>query len=151
MNVIKRKINTFSKIEIIPNSLIVFDIDETIMTFDYDKKDLENPIKLDNENLKEFIENLKKNKCKIIFLTARCPSTRTKTIEDLKKINLRFNPNHVYFDLNKGQKLYDIVTKDYKDIENIIFIDDLFLNIKSVESTFCFTKYKLYLYLIQHI
>ena len=85
MNIIKRKINSFSRIELISNSLVVFDIDETLMTFDYKNQDLENPIVLDYENLMEFMENLKNNKCKMIFLTARSPSTRLKTIEYLKE------------------------------------------------------------------
>ncbi len=143
-------INNFSEIEILPNSLVVLDIDETILTFDYKSREFNTPIKLDSKNLDDFIKTCKKSGCKIILLTARLIRQHDETVRNLKDIEFRINPDNIFYNTKKGDKLLKIVMDKYQDIENIIFVDDLFSNVKDVESVFCFTQYKLNLYWIEH-
>ncbi len=144
------KISNFSQIEIIPNSLVVLDIDETVLTFDYKSKNYVDPIKLDCDNLNKFIFACKKSKCSLILLTARLSSQHDETVQNIKDIKLKINPDNIFYSSRKGDKLFSIVKDKYESIENIIFVDDLFSNLKDVESSFCFSKYKLNLYLIEH-
>ncbi len=150
MNSQIKAITNFSDIEIIPNSLVVLDIDETILTFDYKSRNFITPIKLDNINLDNFIKKCKKSQCKIILLTARLIRQHDETVRNLKEIELKIHPDDIFYSIRKGDKLLNIVKDKYKSMENIIFIDDLFANLKDVESSFCFTEYKLNLYLITH-
>ncbi len=143
-------ISNFSQIEIIPNSLIVLDIDETILTFDYKSKKINIPIKLDSENFNNFIKVCKKTGCKIILLTARFGAQHDETIQNLKDIEFRINSNKIFYSIKKGEKLLELVNDKYKYIENIIFIDDFAPNLKDVEKAFGSNQYKLNLYLITH-
>ncbi len=150
MNCKITKISNFSQIEIIPNSLVVLDVDETILTFDYKSRNFTNPIKLDCDNLDNFIKTCKKSGCIIILLTARLIRQHDETVRNLKEIEFRINPDNIFYSIKKGDKLLRIVKDKYESVENIIFVDDLFSNLKDVESSFCFSKYKLNLYMIEH-
>ncbi len=140
----------FSQIKVIPNSLIVLDIDETILTFDYKSINFNIPIKLDSENFNNFIKACKKSGCKIILLTSRLGVQHDETIQNLKDIEFRINSNKIFYSIKKGEKLLELVNDKYKDIENIIFVDDFAPNLKDVEKAFGSNQYKLNLYLITH-
>jgi predicted secreted acid phosphatase len=150
MSCIKKIINSFSQIIIIPNSLIVLDIDETLLTFDYKNNNTDEPIKLDNENLHKFMIKAKELKCDIIFLTARSHIIHNKTIKDLKKIGIEVKPKHIYYNKYKNRELVRIMYEEYNHIKDIIFVDNTFLHIKEVESIFIFTHFNLNLYLMKH-
>lgn len=147
MNLRTKKIYSFSQIDIVPEALIVLDIDETLLTFG---PYCINYVKLDSDNLDKFISDCKKALCEIIFLTARCESTRYETINDLHNIGIKCKTENVYFSNKKGDKLINIVKEKYKDFKHIIFVDDLIVNLLEVEFAFTPHEYNLDLYLIDH-
>ncbi len=114
------------------------------------KEELHNPIAIDNANFFKLLDNIRSVDSKVIFLTARDNSLYKQTLNHLEKIGLFINPLNLYFNQNKGDELFNIVNNKYYNIKNIVFIDDLFFNIKNVQSKFCFSKYNLILYHIQH-
>lgn len=97
MNCKITKINSFSQIEIIPNSLVVLDIDETVLTFDFKSRNYVNPIKLDCDNLNKFIFACKKSKCSIILLTARLSSQHDETVRNIEDIKLKIHPDNIFY------------------------------------------------------
>lgn len=156
-------VDSFNQIEIIPGSLVILDIDETVLTFPQmsktwwrekinyyikiygDKLIAEkyaldewihiahttNPNKLDFENQKHFFERVYKNNCELIFLTARNQNLSEITYKHLEHIGI--NKDHVvHFDENKGEKFYELISKCYNDINNVIFVDDLIINLDKV-------------------
>lgn len=162
-----KNIYSFSEINIIiPYSLIVFDIDETILRFPtiendwWSKKYKEllpiykerthyqieklwikyisqaEPVLLDPINFKFFINKLKQNNCEIIFLTARNLNLSKLTIEHLNKCNIVIDSSKIYYNKDKGYELKNIILNNYPYVKNIIFIDDLYENLSNVKSTF---------------
>jgi hypothetical protein len=157
------QVSSFSEIEIVPNSLVILDIDETVLTFpqitkhwwketvDYyyeittdkhlsEKYTLDDwrhiafstdPIRLDSENQLKFIEKIYQNNCELIFLTARNEDLSSITYKHLRHINID-NRHLVYFDENKGEKFYEIVSTLHQNCENITFVDDLIINLDKI-------------------
>lgn len=175
----KYKISTFSEIIVLPNTLYTFDIDETILKIELNESvdwlDIYKECKgttsanilafreiikndalirvcsLDNENMFKLINHIRLIGSHIIFLTARDSSLRVKTMEHLRKIGLdNVNDEDVYFNDKKGDTLYNIVSTRFKEVKNIVFIDDNIKNICDVQTRFCFSRYSALLYLIQH-
>ncbi len=143
-------IKSFSEIEIVPNSLIVLDIDETLLTYSTGASaDL---IMLDHVNLNNFLKAAKKEKCKVIFLTARMKSTQDETIDELKRIGIRAKVENLYHSIHKGEELCRIVITKDTEIEKIIFVDDFFANLQSVERCFStgMERYIVNMYWINH-
>lgn len=159
-------IDTFSKITLpMSNTLIVFDIDETILSFiDINKKwwndnyerllpiykentdeqvellwidyvSKNKPILLDEYNFKFFLNSIR-YKCEIILLTARNEKIYELTIKHLNECKLNIHPSRIFFSKNKGKKLQDIVNNIFPNIKNIIFIDDIEENLISVLNVF---------------
>ena len=167
-----KPIKTFSEIDIIPNSLVILDIDETVLSFPQitknwwkekisyyydttndiklaDKYALDEwrriaystePIKLDTVNQLKFIEQIYQNNCELIFLTARNKDLSFITYKHLSHIKID-NRHLVYFDENKGEKFYEIVSTLYNNYENITFVDDLPINLAKIVNAM--TKYDL--------
>jgi hypothetical protein len=165
-------ISSFSEIEVVPNSLVILDIDETVLTFPqitkhwwkekigyyYDittdihlaeKYALDewrhiaystDPIQLDSENQLKFIDNIYQNNCELIFLTARNEDLSCITYNHLRHINID-NRHLVYFDENKGEKFYEIISSLYQNCENITFVDDLIINLDKIVNAI--NKYEL--------
>ena len=160
-------INSFSQItRPKSNTLIVFDIDETILTFPIINKNWwdrtvnkllpiykENtqeyvellwnnyisnlePILLDSINLINFINKSVKNNCEIIFLTARDKSISKLTVNQLLKCDFNIDPSRIFYNKNKGIELKNIVTNYFPNVKNIIFVDDLDENLVNIQSTF---------------
>lgn len=176
-------ISSFNQVELIPRSLLVFDIDETILSFedidegwwkkkfskhynqtqDYDLADelslkewityIENikPQLLDQINFIKLLNLAKETNCEIIILTARKKFLFDATISHLTHCNINIDCESIYFNENKGEELYNIVTQKYPTIKNIIFIDDLISNLVNVQNKFkqC-PNYTLRLYNINH-
>lgn len=173
-------ITKFEQIEIIPSSLVVFDIDETLLKFDgIDHKWWKNKfnkyyrltqnyelaesmshndwikiVKIAEPELVDikvhnFIDLLYDNDCKIILLTARNQILKEITNEHIDKINLNINKNNIYFNEEKGNELYRIITDIYPEIKNIMVIDDLEENLIDIQSKMKNTNYNLHLYKIK--
>ena len=161
-----KEINSFSKIKYPKsNTLVVLDIDETILSFNeidnkwwndtfskllpiykentYQQAELIwtehvtkiKPQLLDSENFNKFFYQ-NINNCEIIFLTARNENISELTIKHLKDCNFDIHPSRIFYSRNKGEKLKEIVLNIFPDIQHILFVDDLEENLLNVLSTF---------------
>ncbi len=74
------------------------------------------------------------------MLTARRKFLFDVTISHLTHCNIDIDSESIYFNQNKGQELYDIVTKKYPTVTNIIFIDDVMSNLEDVRNKFKYNK-----------
>jgi hypothetical protein len=143
------QITCFSKI-IIPNdTLIVLDIDYTILicktykmyecTDTLDSLDYNNlvtfgiPTHTNKETLFNLITESKTKNCEIICLTARNEITKTFTHNQLSYIGLDF-PVYYCNGMNKGVILQKILNEKYSNYKNIIFVDDKIKNLFDVYS-----------------
>jgi hypothetical protein len=160
-------INSFSQINSLKQkSLVVLDIDNTVMSFSninnnwwnktfndflYLGKDSalhkteqiwtqniinDNPELLDRENLIKFLDQISNTKSELIFLTARDKKLSGITIKQLEECNIIVNPSRIFFNKKKGDELKYIVTNVYPRIKNIIFVDDLTENLINVANKF---------------
>ena len=160
-------INSFSQIKPVkPNTLVVLDIDETLLTFKnvdttwwndkyqellpiYKENTYQHievlwtdyvfknrPMILDERNLCVFFESIKNNNCELILLTARDISTSEMTMKHLNECGLIIDPHRVFFNRNKGYELRNIVMNIFPHVNNIVFVDDLTENLVNVEITF---------------
>jgi ABC-type proline/glycine betaine transport system ATPase subunit len=159
-------IKSFNQIDIIPDSLVILDIDETVLTYPQLTKnwwkekinyyykitnDLDlsekhalsewinivqttNPKKLDSKEQNNFINKLYQNNCQLIFLTARNKDLSEITYKNLSYIGIN-KAHSVYFDENKGEKIYELISEFYTNVENIIFVDDLTNNHNKILDT----------------
>jgi hypothetical protein len=162
-----KNISSFSQIDYIkPRTLIVLDIDETIMRFQQINEewwdDIYNkllpsykentyihveliwldyvtntkPILLDKDNFYIFFENIINKNCEIIFLTARDKSSSLMTIRHLKECGIDAPPSKIFYSRDKGNELKYIVTTLYPNIQDILFIDDLEKNLVNIQNIF---------------
>jgi len=162
-----KHINSFSQINSLkPNTLVVLDIDDTIMSFPNIKKEWWNetlkeylylgnerayneveslwiqriieepPELLDQTNLMKFLDQISNNNCELIFLTARDKKLSYLTIHQLEECNIIINPCRIFYNREKGAKLEFIVRNMYPNIKNIVFVDDLSKNLIDVAYTF---------------
>jgi len=162
-----KHINSFSGISPIkPNTLVVLDIDDTIISFPnihkdwwnetytnlyyYDKQNAykqtnllwldrivkSKPSLIDKKNFNKFLEQISQNNCELIFLTARDENIAELTINQLKYCNIDINPTKVFYNRHKGKELEYIVRNIYPNVKNIVFVDDLIENLINVAYTF---------------
>ncbi len=172
------KIDDYSKISIIPNSLVVFDIDDTLINFpeldknwwydrfkynfdivknkeEADKLTLEEwihkvkimtPIAINSNGFSTFADEILKQNCKIIFLTARQIKIKELTEHHLKQCDIYIDSDSIFFSENKGEELFKILNQEsYKNYFDIIFVDDMLHNLNNVYNKLN-NKYKLSLY-----
>jgi hypothetical protein len=169
-----KKIYKFENVKIIPKSLVVIDIDDTIVKSDskfylkckemyndlikiMDAKtatqklieECMNYVKNTNpiitdEYIPIFINNCIMNDCEVIFLTARHEETKDATQLQLEKLNIKVKSDSLHFGQNKGIKLREILNK--KDVKSVIFIDDLDMNFRDILNEFNDSRYELNLY-----
>ncbi len=78
-----------------------------------------------------------------------CKGVKETTIEHIDKINLNINKDNIYFNSNKGDELYKIVSELYSNVQNIIVVDDLEQNLIDIQSKMQSTNYNLHLYKIK--
>ncbi len=171
-------ISDYSEIKIAPNSLVVFDIDDTLISFpelekswwsdrfkynfnlvnnkeEADKLTLEEwihkvkimtPKAINSNSFSSFTDELLKQNCKIIFLTARQIKIKELTEHHLKQCDIYIDSDAIFFSEDKGEELFKILNqKSYKDYSNIIFVDDMIHNLINVYNKLN-GKYKLSLY-----
>jgi hypothetical protein len=162
-----KHINSFSQINPIkPKTLVVLDIDETILRFQQINKEWwddtytrllpyykektfthvellwikyisnNKPILLDKDNFYIFLENIKNENSELILLTARNESISFLTMKHLESCGLDINLSQVFYNKNKGEELQKIVTTIFPNIENILFVDDLEENLTNIQHVF---------------
>ncbi len=173
------QINSFDQIEIIPNSLVVFDIDDTLIKFDgIDLKWWKNKVKrymvrTRDEKLAESMANADlikiMNTCdpELVddqvhnFITRLTESNcqiilLTARDENLRELTCRhlesvnLNFDQIYFNENKGDELKKIVRENYPNISTIIMIDDMLSNLEDVKEKFTDSQYDFKLYNIKY-
>jgi hypothetical protein len=168
-------ITRFNQIEIIPSSLIVFDIDETLIKFDgidtrwWKSKFNKYYKQTQNYDLSEYLSH--QEWIKIVSLckpdlvdenihsfveeakTKNCHiillTARTNNLKDLTIQHIKdagFSFEHIYFDNEKGNALSKIINDSYANVKNIIVVDDLKQNLDDINSKVSSTKYNLQLY-----
>lgn len=156
------KIYSFKNIEIKENTLVICDIDNTILHFPNcikkikeiiksisDDDDIELPYllnmyKLTNKpeptdfiGFSNLLNKLENNNGKLIFLTARTEQPHEPTKKHLNTIGIDSNKFEIYYTNNKITKGEFIKNNiDLSNWSNIIFIDDFETNINSVINYF---------------
>ena len=143
-------IKNYNEINILENSLVIMDLDETIIRFpfinhswwDNTKKAYElidintsdersykdwyhiistyNPSLLDERQFSLFVNKIVKSNSKIIIITARDEGLKEITEKHLKKCKI--NSIDIYYSKYKGITL-DVIKQKYK-YKHIIFVDD---------------------------
>lgn len=175
-----KTINSFNQIEIIPNSLVVFDIDETLIKFDgidfkwwknkfnkYYKMTHNNNLadklanqdwikiiqmvqpELVDEQIHQFIQQLREANCEIILLTARNEIIRELTLQHLSGLNFNFDSNKIFFNENKGDELLKLSNQWSGRFSNIIVVDDIKQNLEDIKNKMNGFGVNLQLYNIQ--
>lgn len=135
-------IKSFSEIKINKNTLIICDIDDTLL---YTNKStnlltilcgdcLPVVYHTDNLGFQELLKNIKNTESHICFLTARVNSTNCKKITkiDFNDIGLNYDDYNVYHcgPIPKGEYIKKNIS--YDEYDEVIFIDDLDKNINNV-------------------
>lgn len=168
-------IKKFHQINVIPKSLIVLDIDETILKFEdinhkWWKSKINRYYKLtqsfdladsmahnDWVNLvfdmqPELVDDKFHNFLEHINkhdCETILLTARNNKLKDLTNQHLNkvdLKFKKIFFNENKGDELYNIVHNDFLHIENIIVVDDLLSNLTDIKNKFLETKFNLYLY-----
>ncbi len=162
-------IQNYDEINISENTLIMMDIDDTIIKFETLHKNWwkenepnalekwlkiineEKPTMLDSEKFTELLERIKTSNSEIIFITARYESLSELTYTHLIECGLSINKNQIYHSYPKGKKLLDICEemKKTRDIQNYIFVDDHLDNIEDVQKYL--SQYEVKYYMMNHI
>jgi FMN phosphatase YigB (HAD superfamily) len=150
-----RTICNYDSIEIPPNSLVAFDIDNTVIKFDnLNKKWWEDTkekhgeetatniwietIKrstaslIDESSFIRLMEKINDTQSGIVFITARDKSLKPYTMKHLEQANLYICPTVVYHSSHKGKTLLQIYKKKYSHLQKIIFVDDHMDNVEDV-------------------
>jgi len=166
-------INYFSQINIIPNSLVVLDIDETLIKFEnidnlwwnreftqiYEKNndyDLTEEIVyskwlsiVSNSNpilVDDFI-HIFLEKCEQNNCKIILLTARNNCLFDLTLSHLkRVNLyfSHIYFNENKGDELNKIISNELKKYNDIIVVDDLVKNLNDIKNKIISVNLHLY-------
>ncbi len=175
MNLIKK----FNQIQIIPGSLVVFDIDDTLIKFDgIDLKWWKNKVKkymvmTRNEQLAEIMANndLMKimEKCEPelvdeniydfinLLSNSGCKIILLTARDELSKEltikhlkSVKLEFDEIYFNQNKGDELLNIYNSKYSNIKDIIVIDDIEKNLQDIENKLSCENINLHLYNIKN-
>jgi len=175
MSINVHKITNYDQIIISQKSLVILDIDETILKFEgidykwWENEKKENsqenvynkwikyvtnndPILLDQYQLFQLIKTIEDTNSKLIIVTARLEKNRELTIQHLEKCQIKIDSNYIYFTKQKGAIINNLITNEYVNYDNIIFVDDLESNIIDVSFSLINIKDKsIDLYKITHI
>jgi predicted secreted acid phosphatase len=151
------QISNYDQIIIKKKSLVILDIDETILKFDgfdnqwwEDQKKIykdevyniwinnitnKDPILLDQELLFKLIKIIEDTNSKLIIVTARLEENRELTKQHLEKCQIKINNRDIYFTKQKGDIIYKLLINKYINYKNIIFVDDLQKNIDDIKDS----------------
>lgn len=173
-----KQIRNYDEIIIYSNSLVILDIDDTIIKFNniskrwwsdinyqyslyYDKNvaynlafnkwksivENEKPILLDEVLFFDLINRINMSNSILLLLTARDDNLKELTIKNIKDCKININPNNIYFDYKKGNKIKELINI-YPD-RHVIFVDDVIDNVIDVENIM--SDSIITCYLINHI
>lgn len=168
-------IKKFQQINVIPKSLVVLDIDETILKFeDINHKwwkskfnryykltqsyDLAN--NMAHSDWVKTVSNIQPelvdddfyiflehiNNCKCETILLTARNHKLKDLTHEHLDKINLKFNKIFFNKNKGDELYNIVHNEFLHIENIIVVDDLLSNLTDIKNKFLETKFNLHLY-----
>lgn len=173
-----KTIKKFCQIKIIPNSLVILDIDDTLIKFEgvnyiwwknkYNKyykihQKHETAEELANEDWKKIVS---KTEPKLVdeeiyefideLIKNNCYITlltaRNIKFKDLTLEHLakvNLDLYQVYFNSNKGDELYKISHKNYFHLNNIIVVDDVMHNLENIQLKMKDSKFNIHLYNIK--
>jgi uncharacterized HAD superfamily protein len=139
-------INTFNNIPILEKTLILCDIDDTLITTKKIKlrsnKDNQNVIHLhlpkyiDKEGFQNLLEKIKITNSRLIFITARSSRSTEFTYNQFKLLNI---DNKIYPIVFCGDTSKATIVKKYINVNsfsNVVFIDDLKHNLYHMKQEF---------------
>ena len=147
------KLDSFRDVTIPPNSLVVLDIDDTVIKFEemgrqwWAKKEaevgrdetmriwIENahiqvPVLTEPHEFPSFLQRVFNANARLVFLTARSAELKDLTMIHLTKCGIEIDSQHVYFSRQKGECLKSIVQAG--GFTQVTFIDDMEHNVESV-------------------
>jgi len=148
------KIRNYDEIDILPDSLVILDLDETIIHFEgmYDKWWMDNlvhstelevyrrwvqiisfnmPTMLDNYEFNNLMRRIQRTNSRMVILTARSSKLCEITLQQLVYCNIILPLDDIYFSDKKGKTAHAIKRK--YTYSNVIFVDDKRSNIKDVK------------------
>ncbi len=143
------KISSFFDIPIEESTLVICDIDETVLYTPLYKGKLSEytpslhdiPHPTDIEGFQHLVANLREKNGELIFLTARGNLTDDITRNDLRTVGIDENPHKIFYTNNwmsKGKYIFSELQNEYpiNKWNRIIFIDDKEREVKSVYDYF---------------
>ncbi len=164
-----KEIKNYDEIMIKKNTLVMLDIDNTIIKFKTLYKNWwkdnepnnpnlidewirivreEEPLMLDFDKFMNLLIKIKETNSDVIYITARNESLDELTYRQLISCGVSLNREQIYFSYPKGKKLLEICND--KKYNNYIFVDDHLDNIEDVQKHL--TKdYDVDYYLMNHI
>jgi hypothetical protein len=169
-------IKNYDEIQMNENSLIIMDIDNTIIKFEKLHKNWwkenepnlldileewlkiikeEQPIMLDEIEFINLLNKINQTKSELIFVTAREENLSELTYNQLTNCGLSIEREQIYYSYPKGKKILEICqtknqnqNKNKQNNQNIIFVDDQLYNIEDVQKYLI--DYNVTYYLIEH-
>lgn len=171
-------IRNFNQINIIPNSLVVLDVDETLIRYDgidyrwWKSKFNRFYKETNNCELAEFLSNeewiriisncnpelVDENIHNFIELLRQnnCHiillTARSNNLRELTENHLNtvnLSFEHIYFNSEKGDALRNIISNDYPEITNVIVVDDMIQNLIDIQNKNTSASCTLHLYNIK--
>lgn len=141
-------INSYYKLKIPKHGFLVFDIDDTVLRYDYRKSEsyyVENLVPIDPSGFRRVCNIADKRQIPIIFLTARSEDGRDITTKQIHTIGVK-NQYPIYFSngSDKGEYLYNEVISKMNKIDkkmHVVFVDDLVENLDNMKNAM--TKYNI--------
>jgi len=141
-------IDSFNKVPITKNNLVLCDIDDTLITTktiylkpkspESNKPNikLDIPIYLDKNGFKNLLQRLKNTESKLFFITARNEKSIKFTNQQFKLLNINTNNYPIFYcgETDKSSIVSQFI--DTSIYDNIIFIDDLTHNLRKMKKNF---------------
>jgi len=141
-------IDSFNKVPITKNNLVLCDIDDTLITTktiylkpkspESNKPNikLDIPIYLDKNGFKNLLQRLKNTESKLYFITARNEKSIKFTNQQFKLLNIDTNNYPIFYcgETDKSSIVNQFI--DTTIYDNIIFIDDLTHNLRKMKKNF---------------
>jgi hypothetical protein len=148
------KIHNYDEIDVLPDSLVILDLDETLIQFDgmYEKWWEDNlihstelevyrrwiqlisftmPTMLDQFEFNNLIRRIERTNSRMVILTARSAKLCEITLQQLVYCNIILPLDDIYFSDKKGKMAHSIQRR--YTYSNVIFVDDKKSNIRDVK------------------
>jgi len=148
------KIRNYDEINVLPHSLVIMDLDETLIQFEgmYDSWWKDNlkyanetevyrkwlqlisftmPSMLDQYEFDNLVKRIERSNSRLVLLTARSAKLCEITLQQLVYCNIILPLDDIYFSDKKGKTAHSIKRK--YTYSNVIFIDDKKANIRDVK------------------